>query len=57
MSATNKPLRLKANITKVVRINGKAEAQMVVMIPVSASAEIPMGEVLLAIEPTQKSML
>jgi len=53
---SNKPLKLKGIIGKVVRVNGKAEAQMIVTIPVSASPEVPLGEVLMTIEQIQISM-
>ena len=49
-------IKLKGIIGKVVRVNGKAEAQMIVTIPVSAASELPLGEVLITIEETQISM-
>ena len=46
----------KANIAKITRQVGKAEVQIVLTIPVGKSADIPMGDVLLTVEPVQKDM-
>lgn len=53
----NKPISFKANITKVTRQSGKPFAQIVINIPVQASADMPMGDVKITVEPAQKSML
>jgi len=37
-----KAIELKATILKIVRTNGKAEAQMIVTVPLSMSVEIPL---------------
>lgn len=49
-------LKLKGIIGKVVRVNGKAEAQMIVTIPVSAAADVPLGEVRMTIEEAQENL-
>lgn len=55
--ATNKIVRLKAQVVKVTRTAGKPLAQMILTIPASASSDIPMeGEVNITMEPTQKSL-
>lgn len=46
----------KANIAKITRQVGKAEVQIVLTIPVAKSADIPMGDVVLTVEPAQKDM-
>ena len=50
-------MKLDATIKKVSREDGKMEATMQVLIPTSASAEVPMGIVKLTIEVPQLSML
>lgn len=46
----------KANIAKITRQVGKAEVQIVLTIPVGKSADIPMGDVIIKVEATQKDM-
>lgn len=48
-----KPVEVKGRIQKITRVNGKAEAQMIVTIPVDQSTDIPLGEVTLIIEQVQ----
>jgi len=53
----SKTMKIKAKIKKVSREDGKPEAIMQVLIPISSSAEVPMGMVNLTIEIAQLSML
>lgn len=47
---------IKGKIEKVVRINGKEEAQMLVTFPAALSADIPLGDVIINIEQAQGAM-
>lgn len=51
------PIEVTGTILKITKTNGKAFAQISLQIPVTAKSDkIPMGEVNLTIEPTQKQM-
>lgn len=50
------PVKLRAVIGRVVRINGKAEAAMTVIIPISAAVEVPLGECMLTIQEVQPAL-
>lgn len=50
-------IEITGTILKITRTNGKAFAQISLQVPTTAKSEkIPMGEVNLTIEPTQKAM-
>jgi hypothetical protein len=49
-------IEIKGTIEKIVRQDGKVEAQMTVSIPASASMDVPLGAVTLAIQSLQSSM-
>lgn len=49
-------LKLKCVIDKVVRVNGKAAAQMIVTIPMAAASEIVLGETLMSLEEVQPGL-
>ena len=49
-------IKTKGVIAKITRINGKGEAQVSLIVPVTTSAILPMGEVNITITPSQKSM-
>lgn len=49
-------IEIKAIVDKIVRQDGKAEAQMIVSIPVSASIDIPLGPVVMSIQTQQSAM-
>lgn len=53
----SKQIDLKGNIEKVVRTNGKAGAEVKLMVPADLASKIPLGPVSISIEPIQKSML
>lgn len=52
----SKKIEVAAIINKITRINGKADAQMIVVIPMTASTEIPMGKVVISISEQQQTM-
>lgn len=54
--AKNKTIEMTGTVEKVVRMNEKAEAQMVVTIPVSLSSTIPVGKVHITITAMQSDM-
>lgn len=49
-------VEIKATVEKVVRQNGKQDAQVVITLPVSAVADFPLGAVMLTIQPLQSAM-
>lgn len=49
-------IELRGNIEKIVRIDGKSEAQMLVTIPVAHASSLPTGKVSITIESLQTSM-
>ena len=51
-----KAIEIKATVEKVVRQNGKQDAQVVITLPVSAVADCPLGAVMLTIQPLQSAM-
>lgn len=51
-----KQIQIKGTIEKIVRVAGKAEAQMVVTIPVSLSVEVPLGAVSMTVESLQSAL-
>ena len=51
-----KAFEFKGTITKIVRANGKANAQMVIEIPTAKSAELPLGDMIISMEQTQSPL-
>lgn len=49
-------IEIKGTIEKIVRQNGKAEAQMLVTIPLSQSIDIPLGPVAITVQTMQSSI-
>lgn len=52
----SKQIEIVGTVEKVVRMNEKAEAQMVILIPVSVSSTVPMGKVHITIQAAQSDM-
>lgn len=48
--------KIKATIEKVVRQNGKVNAQVVMTIPAASVPDVPLGMVTITMEPLQVSM-
>ncbi len=51
-----KEVNLKGIVEKVVRVNGKPSAQIIISIPMSMAMEIPLGGVAMTIAPLQLGM-
>lgn len=49
-------IKIKGTVEKIVRANGKNDAQLVITIPVVQSTEVPLGAVSLSIQSLQSSM-
>ena len=49
-------IELSGTVEKIVRQAGKAEAQMVITIPVSQSIAVPLGAVVMTIQTKQSAM-
>lgn len=52
----SKAIELKGTVEKVVRANGKADAQMTVTIPLSDAINIPLGAVRISIQTLQSAL-
>ena len=47
-----KAIELKGKVERITRSDGKSDAQVVISIPASAAADMPLGRVHLTVEPT-----
>ena len=57
MNDITKPIEIsKCTIEKIVRQNGKAEAQMVITIPLSQSVNVPLGAVRMTVQTLQSAL-
>ena len=45
----SKKIKMKATVEKVMRMNGKAQAQVVITIPESSTQDFPLGAVMLTV--------
>lgn len=51
-----KKIEIKATVEKVMRVNGKAQAQVVITIPESSTQDFPLGAVMLGIQSLQSAL-
>ena len=49
-------VKIKGTVEKVVRAYGQTDAQVVITVPVSVSAEVPLGAVTISIQSLQSAM-
>lgn len=52
----SKKIEMKATVEKVMRMNGKAQAQVVITIPESSTQDFPLGAVMLTVQPLQSAL-